>query len=98
MLLQLDTMGSNIAKFYDNTAKDFLKYILGFGYVYGFGKGSDVKAIAPKWQVNAVNLSAGYWYARKRNEQLNLEHLKQAIIKVNKILSNSIPTFSYQSE
>lgn len=98
MLIQLDTSGSDVAKFYKNTAQDFQDYILSFGYRPGYGKGTDVKAIAPFWKVNAVNLSVGYYYAHKRNELLKIAHLEKAIYKVNKMLSQPIPNFKYRCE
>ena len=96
MLVQLDNPGENGAMFYDNKAEDFQDYILSFGFVRAYGKSSDIKFIAPQWKVNAVNLSVGYYNAHKKYEQLNLEHLEKAILKVGNMLSKPILDYGYQ--
>jgi len=95
MLVQLDNPGENGAMFYDNESQEFQDYILGFGFVPATGKSSDIKIIAPHWRVNAVNLSVGYYQAHKKYEQLNPDHLESTIIKVNKMLKETIPSFDY---
>ncbi len=95
MLIELDTPGDSCAKFYDNLSLDFQDYILNFGFEVSSGRGTDIKAIAPQWKVNAVNLSAGYLNHHKRNEQLMIEYLETVIRKVQVILSKPIPLFEY---
>ena len=93
MLVQLDNPGENGAMFYDNQAEDFQDFILSFGFVRAYGKSSDIKFIAPQWNVNAVNLSVGYYHAHKKYEKLNLKHLEQTITKVEQLLSKPVPLY-----
>lgn len=93
MLVQLDSPGENGAMFYDNLSEDFQGFILSFGFVRAYGKASDIKFIAPQWNVNAVNLSVGYYHAHKKYEQLKLKHLEQTITKVEQLLSKPVPLY-----
>ena len=79
--------------FYDSLAEDLQDYMLSFGFIHVYGKSSDIKIIAPQWNVNAVNLSVGYYHVHKKYEQLNLRQLGKTIFKIDALLSKPIPDF-----
>jgi len=95
MLIELDTLGDSYAKFYDNRSLDFQAYILSHGFEVSSGRRTDVKAIAPVWKVNAVNLSAGFVNHHHRSEQLKIEYLENVIKKVGALLAEPIPHLPY---
>ena len=88
-IIELDRKGYNQAVFYDLNNPEFEKFITKEYFVKDVGSSSDIKAIAPKLNVAAVNLSCGYYLAHTKNEFIDLEALENSILEVVKLLNRT---------
>lgn len=68
-IVEFDRRGNNDAVFYECENQDFIDYILQFGYDFQWGSFSDISTIAPALGVAAVNLSSGFHFAHKAQEE-----------------------------
>lgn len=97
MIIQLDRANQNDMVFYNCNNPDFEEYIGKFGFEYDVGSFSDISAIAPAWEIAAVNLSIGYELEHTTSEILHTDWCEETINKVQSILKDAIsaPTFKY---
>ncbi len=96
MAIQLDRRGIKDSVFYDNDSLDFQEYINKHNFTTAIGSFSDISTIAPEWQINAVNLSVGFFNEHTKHEYLSLNVLEETIRNVKIMLSATIPKFEYK--
>lgn len=94
-IIELDRQGKDDCVFYECDNDDFTKYIESFGFNTEIGSYSDINFFAPIWGVAAVNLSVGYIDEHSYSERLIIKYLEDTIMKVEAILSQSIPMKTY---
>ena len=96
-LIQLDRSGECDCVFYDCDNVDFVDYCESFGFTEDFGSFSDISVICPVWKIAGVNLSVGYYDEHSKQEILFTNILDKTISKVEKMLSFSkeSKTFEY---
>jgi hypothetical protein len=92
-MIQLDRRGSTDAVFYDCGNRDFVDYILPFGFTEEIGSFSDISVLCPEWDVAGVNLSIGYYNEHTTKEFINLEQMNATIDKVIQILMQDNNTY-----
>lgn len=85
-IIEIDRRGSNDCVFYNCGNEEFIKFIESFGFAFERGICSDISALAPAWDLAAVNLSSGYYGEHTVFEQINFNELLQTIKKVGNIL------------
>ena len=85
-IVQLDRRGVDDCVFYDNTNKDFIKFISGYGFTETWGTFSDISMICPVWGIAGVNLSIGYEDEHSETETLHIGPLYNTISKVYKMI------------
>lgn len=70
-MVELDRRGDNDAVFYGCGNREFHKFILGFGFTEDRGSFSGISILAPRFDIAAVNLSAGYYNAHQLHEMID---------------------------
>lgn len=99
-IIELDRHGSNDSVYYDFDNKDFERYINKYGFRTALGSFTDISILASAWEIPAVNLSIGYYDEHSLIEHLKLDELENTIVKVCKILDDSLtmPKFTYKEK
>jgi len=94
-IVELDRRGSNDAVFYGCDNPEFTDFVCGFGFTRERGSFSDISVIAPRLDIAAVNISAGYYNEHTRHEVINLEHLQNNIERVSQMANTETEIFEY---
>lgn len=87
-IIEIDRRGSNDAVFYQCGNKDFIDYILSFGFEEEWGTFTDISILSPAYDIASVNLSSGYYNEHQKIEYVNLGELENTIEKIGKILED----------
>ena len=99
-LIQLDRRGVCDAVFYGCDNRDFINYILSFGFRKANGVGSDITVLMPELDRAGVNLSVGFFNEHTKKEYLSLRALQMTIERVRWILEDVrnyiLPVFRYE--
>lgn len=96
MMIELDRCGQQDSVFYSCNNLAFEEYINKYGFKTAEGTFSDIKLIAPKWGVAAVNLSVGYEHEHTLGETLSIDWLNATIIKVGNIFDDILVNNRHQ--
>jgi len=96
VLVELDRRGDKDAVFYDNDSKEFHEWVEQFGFKKCWGSFSDISVIAPRWEVNAVNLSVGYVSEHTKQEHLFVKVLFKTLNKVLVMSTMPVPDIKYE--
>lgn len=94
--IEIDRRGFNQAVFYKCGNEDFKKMILSYGFNEENGTFTDISIIAPKYNIAAVNLSAGYYNEHTCHEYININDLRHTIHMIECILKSNVVNNYYE--
>ena len=99
-ILELDRRGDNQVVFYDCGNKEFKDYIKKFGLVEQYGTFSDICILSAEYDIASANISAGYYNEHTKQEYININHLKNTIEVIKKIILDidNSKYYDYQEE
>lgn len=97
-VIEIDRQGKDEAVFYECNNKEFMDYVLSFGFVKEEGIYTDIVEFCQKWDIAGVNVSAGYFYEHTATEMLCPTFLYETIDKVIAMLDAAAdaPYFDFQ--
>ncbi len=94
-IVEMDRRGSNDAVFYRCDNREFVKYILNFGFKENHGSFSDISIIAPYLDTAAVNISAGYHNEHCLHEYIDMQAVEHNIGRISKMLQTETEHYPY---
>ena len=81
-LLEMDRHGDKEVVFYETTNREFINYIVSFGFVEKNGASSDIRHLSEKWGMASANVSIGYFNEHTKQEYVESKYLIDTIKKV----------------
>lgn len=96
-IIALDRKGRDDAVFYQCDNKDFIQYVINFGFKKAFGTFTDISTLCPGWGIAGVNLSTGFYDEHRRYEVVRLNHWRQTVVRVCQMLNDieNVEEFEY---
>lgn len=94
--VEFDRKGSNDYVFYKTANKEFEEHIKQFGFVKAYGSYSDISDIARDYEIEAVNISSGYYNPHTTSEIVDLKDMEDIIARATKMIGTPTEKFEYE--
>ena len=94
--VEFDRRGSNDYVFYKTANKEFEEHIKQFGFVKAYGSYSDISDIARDYEIEAVNISSGYYNPHTTSEIVDLKDMEDIIARATKMIGTPTKKFDYE--
>lgn len=94
-VVEFDRKGNNDYVFYKKANPHFEEHIKKFGFVKSSGTYSDISEIAEDYEVEAVNLSSGYYNPHTTSEWVSFEDMEDITKRAIEMIATPTEKFDY---
>ena len=94
--VEFDRKGSNDYVFYKDFNPQFEEHIKKFGFVRAYGSCSDISHIATAYEIEAVNISSGYFNPHTLHEYVDFEVMDNVTNRAIDMISVDTGKFEYK--